>query len=326
MIEQVLPGVYKIEIPLPQNPLKATNSYYIKGKDRNLLIDTGFNRPECKLAMNQAIQELQIDLSATDIFITHIHGDHSGLASYLKRPENRVYTGEFCANSLRTDKSKGGIQGFYAELIRQSGLPAFSLEIHPGYKYASEPVEEVISIKDGEVLSIGQYSLECLETSGHAPDHFCLYAQEQGILFSGDHILGKITPNNTLWEPPWTVKRDYLGEYLASLDKIASLKLKVILPGHRHILENGYQRIVELKDHHQRRLEAILKILKQGSKSGAQVASQMRWDLSITSWEDFPPAQKVFATGEALAHLTHLYFQKRVSKELIDGVVYYSLI
>jgi glyoxylase-like metal-dependent hydrolase (beta-lactamase superfamily II) len=326
MIELVLPGIYRIEIPLPQNPLKATNAYFIKGKDRSLLVDTGFNQPECKAAMDQAIQDLGIDLANTDIFITHVHGDHSGLANYLKRSENTIYTGEYTANSLKREKGTGGLKSYYADLLEQSGLPPYSLDIHPGYAYASDQVREVSTVKDGNVLLVGQYSLKCLETSGHAPDHFCLYAEEQGLLFSGDHILGKITPNNTVWSPPWTAERDYLGEYLHSLAKMASLDLKLVLPGHRHVLANGHQRIQELKNHHQRRLEAILQILKQGSMSGAQVASQMKWDLSIKSWDDFPPAQKVFATGEALAHLTHLCFQKVVTKALVDGVVYYSLV
>ncbi len=44
MIEDISPGLYKIELPLPKNPLKSINSYVIKGKDRNLIIDTGMNR------------------------------------------------------------------------------------------------------------------------------------------------------------------------------------------------------------------------------------------------------------------------------------------
>ena len=44
MIEEVLPNLYKMEIPLPRNPLKAVNSYVIKNNERNLMIDTGMGR------------------------------------------------------------------------------------------------------------------------------------------------------------------------------------------------------------------------------------------------------------------------------------------
>ena len=41
MVEQILPDIYKIEIPLPKSPLKALNAYLIKGPGRFLLVDTG---------------------------------------------------------------------------------------------------------------------------------------------------------------------------------------------------------------------------------------------------------------------------------------------
>lgn len=324
MIEQVYPNIFKIEIPLPNNPLKATNAYFVKGDGRNLLIDTGFNRTECKVAMDQAIHDLGISMENTDIFITHIHGDHSGLAGYLVRPTNKIYTGEYCAKSL-SGNAEAGLKGFFDAMIKQSGLPYIDITSHPGYTYASDFLESVNVVQNGDILNIGEFTFQCIQTSGHAPDHFCLYDQGHKLLFSGDHILGKITPNNTIWAPPWTITRDYLGEYLQSLERISKLDLDLIFPGHRHVLDNGKKRIEELKDHHQRRLENILEIIGKESMSGAQVASQMKWDLSIKTWEDFPPAQKIFATGEALAHLTHLVFQGVVTKELKNGVVYYTL-
>ena len=51
MIEEVLPNLFRIEIPLPDSPLKSLNSYVIKAADRNLIIDTGLNRKECFRAM-----------------------------------------------------------------------------------------------------------------------------------------------------------------------------------------------------------------------------------------------------------------------------------
>ena len=67
----------------PGNPLKALNCYVIKGKDRNLIVDTGFNRKECYEAMQQNLEELAVDLGKTDIFLTHLHADHTGLVARL---------------------------------------------------------------------------------------------------------------------------------------------------------------------------------------------------------------------------------------------------
>ena len=68
MIEQMLPNLYRIEIPLPKNPLKALNSYLIKGDGRFLIIDTGMNREECRNAMFTALAELKVDLKPDRFF------------------------------------------------------------------------------------------------------------------------------------------------------------------------------------------------------------------------------------------------------------------
>jgi glyoxylase-like metal-dependent hydrolase (beta-lactamase superfamily II) len=79
MIEKVLTNLYKIEIPLPKNPLKNLNSYVIKGAERNLIIDTGWNQEECMNAMQAGLKKLGVDIKNTDFFITHLHADHLGL-------------------------------------------------------------------------------------------------------------------------------------------------------------------------------------------------------------------------------------------------------
>ena len=47
MIEQIEDHLWRIEVPLPGNPLKSINSYVIKSPSRNLIIDTGLDRQEC---------------------------------------------------------------------------------------------------------------------------------------------------------------------------------------------------------------------------------------------------------------------------------------
>jgi glyoxylase-like metal-dependent hydrolase (beta-lactamase superfamily II) len=325
MIEQIRENLYRIEIPLPQNPLKALNSYFIRGTDRNILIDTGFNRDECRAAMDQAIKTLDISLENTDLFITHIHSDHSGLAGYLTRPGNKIYTGLYTKQGLC---GSSNMANYFEDLIKQSGLIEMGVTtdimIHPGYRYRSVPVSNLIAVQDDTVIRVGDFALQCINTTGHAPDHICLYDAKHKILFSGDHILGGITPNNTIWGVPWTIQVDYLGEYFKSLDIIDALDVELTLPGHRGILSDCHGRIKELKIHHDNRLDSILDILGTRSMTGAEVASEMEWDIDIKSWQQFPWAQKLFAAGEALSHLTHLVFKGIVDKCLKNGIVYYQ--
>ena len=70
MIQQLYhnPDIYQIHVDLPDNPLKYLNSYVVKGPTRHLVIDTGFNRPECQAALCGGLRELDVDLSRTDLF------------------------------------------------------------------------------------------------------------------------------------------------------------------------------------------------------------------------------------------------------------------
>ena len=100
MIEEVLPNLFRIEIPLPRNPLKVLNSYVIKSPDRSLIIDTGFNREECLEVMNAGLKELDVDLNKTDFYITHLHVDHMGLVGTLATDTSKVYF-----NAIEADHS-----------------------------------------------------------------------------------------------------------------------------------------------------------------------------------------------------------------------------
>lgn len=324
MVTEVYPNIFQIEVPLPDTPLKIINSYFIRGGARNLLVDTAFRDDICRAAFTEAMTLLDFSMDNTDLFLTHAHSDHCGLAGDFSTPSNRVYC------SLDTSYSVTGqddlVWEYYDDMIVQSGLPEPDKSAHPGFKYASAVVQNLVLVEDGFALDVGDFHFVCVETSGHAPGHMCLYEADKQILFSGDHILATITPNNTIWERPWGIQRDLLGEYLDNLEKIRRLPIQVTLPAHRNVISDCGQRIEELNAHHQVRLNAIMDILSEhGSLNGAEIASRMQWRIRARNWDEFPDAQKVFATGEAMSHLTHLMFQNKITAELSDGVVYYRL-
>src|SRR5699024_9639007 len=93
MYTQIEGNIFTIPVPLPDNPLRNLNSYLIRaeGGGRHLLIDTGFRRAECLDALQEGLAELGVRLEDTDIFLTHLHSDHTGLAGDLAAPGARVY-------------------------------------------------------------------------------------------------------------------------------------------------------------------------------------------------------------------------------------------
>ena len=113
MAEEVLRSLYRIVVPLPGSPLKEINSYVITAPDRNLVIDTGMNRPECLAAMEAGLAEIGIDLDSTDFLATHLHADHHGLIPTLLRPGRRAFMGAIDAGHMRhgmgwTDRQPDG--------------------------------------------------------------------------------------------------------------------------------------------------------------------------------------------------------------------------
>ena len=127
-MEKIRRNILRIEIPLPRNPLKALNAYFLAGDDRNLLIDTGFNQAECRQAMDQAMEEIGFSMENTDIFITHCHSDHAGLAGYLAKPETRIYTGDYTARDI--SRQFDWFEDF-GILVQQGGLLDMDLDQNP---------------------------------------------------------------------------------------------------------------------------------------------------------------------------------------------------
>ncbi|WP_182188234.1 MBL fold metallo-hydrolase [Pectinatus frisingensis] len=326
MVEQINKDLYRIGVPLPGNPLKELNSYVLLGKKRNLIVDTGFNMPTCKEAMNKGIMEIGIPQNSFDLFITHVHSDHCGLVKYLSGVNNKVYCSNYTSYAFNGSYGNKVLYGYFNDMVVQSGLPMMELDIHPGIQYAPETIGEdnIIIIRDKDVINLGDWKLQFIMTTGHAPEHVCLYDKKRKILFSGDHILDGITPNNTVWSSPWRSKKDLLGEYLANLDKIDKLEIDVTYPAHRNKIIDTHGRIGELKDHHAKRLNSILAILGKSKMNGVEVASKMQWDLRGQTWGNFNIIHKLFATGEALSHLVHLVCLGVLKEELYDGIVYYS--
>ncbi|MBN1104915.1 MAG: MBL fold metallo-hydrolase [Deltaproteobacteria bacterium] len=324
MVEEVISGIYRLEIPLPGSPLRALNAYVLKGRDRFLVVDTGWNREECLHAMHVGLEVLGADLDKTDFFITHLHADHVGLVGELKRKNARVYIGEVDASistSMRVDR-KGRSEDLF-RIFLAHGFPEAELrravESHPGYRYYTPVSFDFSILKDGDRMEIGDYSFICVETPGHSPGHMCLYEEDKQILFSGDHILFDITPNITRWPE----MENSLERYLASLEKVYHLDVKLVLPGHRRIMGNHRKRIRELREHHARRLVEALRALANGEKTAWDVAPHLSWDIGIRAWDRFPPAQKWFALGETIAHLKYLEARGSVqSREYKDRLLF----
>ena len=115
-------------------------------------------------------------------------------------------------------------------------------------------------------------------------------------------VLFDITPHIE----SWAYDTNSLADYMASLDKVYDLPVDLVLPGHRNFRGSLKERIDELKIHHRKRADEVLKVLGSETLNAYAIAARMSWDIDCETWEDFPIAQRWFATGEAIAHLRYL--------------------
>ncbi len=154
-------------------------------------------------------------------------------------------------------------------------------------------------LADLEVVTVGaaeRHSLQVLYTPGHAANHLCLLLQEDGLLFSGDHILNGST---TVVSPP----DGDMTAYLDSLDRLAAActdhGVEFILPAHGHVLGFAAQAIAHLKAHRLSREAKIMRVMQAHPDAGLD-----EWVRH--AYDDVPPRMWPVAKGSLKAHVDRI--------------------
>jgi glyoxylase-like metal-dependent hydrolase (beta-lactamase superfamily II) len=275
-----------------------------------------------------------VDFTKTDIFLTHKHEDHCELVNFIASSSSEILASESTVKMLHAGENSVSISDIRTLLKRN--MPNYEGLVK---RYAPqnemnkhEPLNSKFrTLRQGDMVSVGSFQFVVMETPGHIDGHLCLYEEDCGFLFSGDHILGSITPNITQWRE----EKDVIAEYFESLDKIDSLKIDLVLPGHRNTFVDCHRRIEQLKIHHENRLNEIIQLFKRdhfkegdelyaiGFLTTFDVASRMKWVPTNNSFSEFSFPQILFAIGETKAHLYHLQKLKLLESEARDSLIYY---
>ena len=308
--------------------------YIFTVKDKVVLIDAGYSMKYWKKAFYKAVNELQISLKDIDYcIITHEHPDHTGLVSELKRANPDV---KICMHTIAHDLAR-----LRDNLTKNNNLEEKAKErgeLLISFGFEKEEVDLIIQrfgtsmwrfeyFKPDLLLNnddrIIDGELQIIHSPGHSVGHICVYYPKKGILFSGDHILSKITPHlGTLVIPgaeEFNKKNNYeniLEHYLRSLDRIDELNSRIILPGHEQIIYNPHKRITAIKNHHQNRLYEISKIIENNPIPPLQIALRHFGD-------DLDQMNKILAISETLVHLDYLKFQNKVHETKKNGELLY---
>jgi len=330
MPEEIIPGLYRLPIPLPNNSLGSVNVYAAVSADGLRLIDSGWNAPEAYTALLDELQEFGMQVSdIRDVLVTHNHPDHIGLAErFVQEAGTRLLLHRLDAasqNAYAEDR-----QGLLAEMqtwLQTNGMPREECETLMGgmrrMPFRPPAYRPDTLLEGGGVLAWHPFRFEVIWTPGHAAGLVCPYEPQAQVLISSDHVLERISPNIGLYARQ---SGDPLGEYLRSLQLVRDVPVKLVLPGHGAPFSDLAGRVDALVAHHEQRLQEMVNALADeddGGQTAYGIASRLSWRGSEHGWRRLQPFDRLGALSETLAHLHYLTIQGQASRHLQDGGIFY---
>lgn len=309
-----------VALPLPIPRLPTVNAFVIDGGDGLTVIDCGVDSDEGWQALVSGLNKLGHDAGNVRTLVsTHLHVDHMGMARrVVEEVGARFVMHESAAASLDEYNDWTLAISWQAELAARHGASEADVDdirdLPPRPKWAGTGIPPTDPVADGDRIELGDDRyLDVLHTPGHEAAHICLVDSRTGVLFSGDHILPRITP--VVMHRPGD---DRLGTYTDSLQRIEDLSIGLTYPAHGTIIERGSLRARQIILHHERRLGAIVQELRHGPKTAWEI-------LEAIFRPNLIGLEKRLAFSETMAHLTLLENREEVTTFDEDGVVYHRI-
>ncbi len=309
---KITEGVHQIQVA-PSYRHRTVNLYFIED-EKPTLIDAGYRDEASLKQVLKTLRSLNYDIKDLAIIVnTHSHHDHTGGNEGLQKNSGA----QIVAHPLEAEVILNPKKAWEMELkdlqdlANASGIPKrVELNVLKMRMEAQPPNVDVTinqSIEDGSVLNIGSTQLEVIHTPGHSPGHICLYDRKRRILFSGDHILPRTTPNI-----------DSLRRFTDSLKKILEYDVNLIAPGHEPMIKSPKVRIHELINHHIRREEAFYRLIKWRETSTL-------YELITDYWGYLSTRHLTLALREGYAHVEKLIDDGKVSVDKKGKIHYYMV-
>lgn len=274
-LDEIAPGVRRLVARNPGFMTGPGTNTYLIGGDRWLVIDPG---PSDPVHIERVLAETNGRIDA--VLVTHTHRDHSPAAGALA--------------------SASG-----ASIL---GRPA---PRHGAQDAAFAPTRV---LDEGDVAAVNGLRLRALHTPGHASNHLCFLLEEQGLLFTGDHLMQGST---VVIAPP----DGDMKQYLDSLARLQRAPVARIAPGHGSVIEDAQGEIARLIAHRLKREAKVIDKLR-----AAQPASVAQLVASV--YDDVDPRLHPLARSSLLAHLLKLEQEGRTARdaktdeaawEMVDG-------
>jgi glyoxylase-like metal-dependent hydrolase (beta-lactamase superfamily II) len=314
-------GIFRITCPTPFPGLPHVHVYMAEGSEGGIVvIDTAMPVDDSFEKILQGIEWMgRKPKDVERIYLTHAHPDHFGCAGLLEEATGAPVMCHPIARAGLERMTKPDVSRWerMAELYVEHGRT--NEEVVPSQASSAfmqmKHPERFGEIEEGDVVTFAGGDWDIYWTPGHEEGHVVFHRKADGVLVVGDTVLGRITPHiGWMGEPA-----DPLGQFLASLDKVAALDPTFVLPGHGRPFEEGAARARSIAAHHDLRLRRCLEILMRRGPCNAMDVARNLFDRDLFVF------QERLALSETLSHLEYLRLRGRLHRELVDGIWLYEV-
>lgn len=316
---EVATGIYWLRMPLPM-ALNHINLYLIDEGDSWSLIDTGMCTDATKEIWIKHFSTSFKNKPIKQIFVTHMHPDHVGLAGWL--------SDKFKCPIFMTQAEYFATRAYCAKLemdwqveryIRAAGLGDDYVDYmrdRIGFSsYVSPMPSSFEQLKNGASIRIGGKDWQVIVGGGHTFAHAAFYQEGEKWLLAGDQILPKISPNVSVMatEPAASPLHDWYDS-LHALKRLSSDTL--IFPAHNKPFTGLHQRADELIEHHEQQLRLLMHECQSPKRPVDLLLALFGREIKF--------GEMGLAIGECKAHLRMLLDRGLMTFEIIEGVEYYQ--
>jgi glyoxylase-like metal-dependent hydrolase (beta-lactamase superfamily II) len=299
--ERVVPGVWRLRLPLPWPGVPHCNAWAVAAGDGIVLFDTGMHEPGSLAHLERALAQVNLSLDNVRLVVcTHAHSDHYGQAAdIVDRAGCELWMHPNHEHMTRAAQDPDAALQRRLEVARQSGVPEEPLrayaEARRGQGFGiSRIIEPDRPLLPGVEIGTDVGPWQVYETPGHAPSHVCMFQPEQRMLISGDHLLGRVSLYYDFGYSP-----DPAGEFLHSLDVVEKLDARLCLSGHGRTFTDVQGHIDANRSLVHERIEKVHFVIARGEITAYDAVPQV-YGQAIT------PLNANWWLSETLCYLMHL--------------------
>ena len=307
--ERVLPGVWRLRLPLPWPGVPHGNVWAIAADGGIVLFDTGIGGKGGLRRFDIALAQAGFGLEDVRLLVcTHSHTDHYGLAAPIVEGAGCELWMHPAWGHIRlmADDPEAALEN-RIEVARQSGVPPAALERYRALREEDDDngidaiVEPDRDLLPGVEVETDLGAWQVYETPGHAPSHVVLHQPERKLMVSGDHLLGRTVLFFDYGHSP-----DPIGEFLRSLNEVEPLDVDLVLPGHGRTFREPQTKIAESRRQVAQLLDKTRAGLSNGEKTAFEIVAEILGPENVNS-----PAS-AWALQIVLSCLDHLTIEGEV--------------